>query len=156
MIELLMVIMLVAILGAVALPQFLDFRTEGKIAATQSLISSIRSGIKLQYSQQILRCGADNGVWPTLAALSANNVVGNGPCDASEVTNTAEARFIDQASIPANPMSAGGTVATISACAASTTPAEQCTNIGTGGGWCYDASSGNFWAATSVRSECEF
>ncbi|MEZ4814457.1 MAG: type II secretion system protein [Bdellovibrionota bacterium] len=152
MIELLMVIMLVAILGAVALPQFLDFRTEGKIAATQSLVSSIRSGIKLQYSQQILRCGGSNGAWPTLAAVSGNDITLGASCDSSEVTNTAETRFIDQASIPTNPMTTSGTV---TACTASTTPAEQCTNI-SGTGWCYDAASGNFWAASNVKSECAF
>ena len=66
MIELLMVILLVAVLGAVALPQFLDFRTEGRVAATQSLVNSIRSGIKLQYSQAILRCNGSSSSWPTL------------------------------------------------------------------------------------------
>ena len=156
MIELLMVIMLVAILGAVALPQFLDFRTEGRVAATQSLVSSIRSGIKLQYSQQILRCGAPSDAWPTLAALSANSILSGAYCDAAEVTNASEARFIDQAAIPANPLSAGAAVATVSACTASTTPAQQCANIGAGGGWCYNAASGNFWAATDTRSECAF
>ena len=65
MIELLMVILLVAILGAVALPQFLDFRTEGKVAAATQLGASIRTGIKLQYSQMILRCSSNNGSWPT-------------------------------------------------------------------------------------------
>jgi MSHA pilin protein MshA len=152
MIELLMVIMLVAILGAVALPQFLDFRTEGKVAAAQSIVSSIRSGIKLQYSQQILRCGGSNGAWPTLAAVSGNNIALGAFCTISTVTNASERRFIDQAEVPANPF---GT-STVAACT-NTTGATKCAAAAaTPGGWCYNASSGDFWANTDQRSECAF
>ena len=150
MIELLMVIMLVAILGAVALPQFLDFRTEGRVAATESLVSSIRSGIKLQYSQQILRCGGVNGTWPTLASLSANNITTSGSCTTSAVTNASERRFIDQASIPGNPFSGTSTVSDCSAWG------SQCSSATNSSGWCYNATTGAFWAATNFRSECAF
>ena len=165
MIELLMVIMLIAILGAVALPQFLDFRTEGKIAATQSTVSAIRSGIKLQYSQMILRCNGSAGVFPTLAALNANNITTGGgtagSCAASAVPS-GEERFIDQSSIPNNDMpgtSEGTKEATVYSCAAAGSPTSQCANIpasGSWGGWCYDESSGTFWARSDVRSECAF
>lgn len=154
MIELLMVIMLVAILGAVALPQFLDFRTEGKVAAAQSLVSSIRSGIKLQYSQQILRCGGANGTWPTLAAVRSNDITASGDCSTAEVSNSAERRFIDSAALPANPLSTGTSTqaSTVRDCAG----VAQCAGTAATGGWCYSSSTGNFWADTNVRSECEF
>jgi prepilin-type N-terminal cleavage/methylation domain-containing protein len=153
MIELLMVIMLVAILGAVALPQFLDFRTEGRVAATQSLVSSLRSGIKLQYSQQILRCSGVNGVWPTLDQVSNNDITeGDDPCTTSIITNESETRFLDQETIPANPFN-GSTV--VSACDATTAPCDDASTDSTYG-WCYHASSGAFWAATNTRSECTF
>ncbi len=154
MIELLMVIMLVAILGAVALPQFLDFRTEGRVAATQSLVSSMRSGIKLQYSQQILRCSGSNGSWPTLNQVSSNNIAFTpGPCTTSTVSTSSERRFIDQAAMPANPFNTLN--ATVQNCTA-TTAATRCAAATTTGGWCYDATTGDFWANSNNRSECAF
>ena len=159
MIELLMVILLVAILGAVALPQFLDFRTEGKVAATQSLVSAIKSGIKLQYSQQILRCSVPNGTWPTLAAVSTNDITEGRTtanataCDSTDSLTASEYRFIDQAAIAANPFSTVSTVADCSAC----TNQCSCSAVNnTTGGWCYNQTTGAFWAATNNRSECAF
>lgn len=57
-IELLMVMMLLAVLGATALPQFLDFRSEGRLAAARQIIQAVRVGIKLQQQEQqiVLRC----------------------------------------------------------------------------------------------------
>ena len=152
MIELLMVIMLVAILGAVALPQFLDFRTEGRVAATQSLVSAIRSGIKLQYSQQILRCSGASGTWPTISAVASNDITfGGGPCTAALVTTVAERRFVDQTSLPPNPFSSAAGVADCSS-----GWATQCTSASSSAGWCYNSNTGAFWAATNFRSECAF
>lgn len=163
MIELLMVIMLVAILGAVALPQFLDFRTEGKVAATQSLVSSIRSGIKLQYSQAILRCSATNGTWPTLAAITANNITSgtSAPCTTAQITSAAERRFIDQGTtLPVNPFATDTSVSVLSstgACASSTSPCTGLTNgTATTGDWCYEPATGSFWANSNMRSECAY
>jgi prepilin-type N-terminal cleavage/methylation domain-containing protein len=156
MIELLMVIMLVAILGAVALPQFLDFRTEGRVAATQSLVSSVRSGIKLQYSQQILRCSGANGSWPTLNQVSTNNITtGATPCTTALVANAAERRFIDQTAIPQNPFSSDTTV-TVADCAGQSQCQGLTLGTATAGDWCYIATSGEFWANTNMRSECAF
>ncbi|MEZ4814774.1 MAG: type II secretion system protein [Bdellovibrionota bacterium] len=56
MIELLMVIMLVAILGSVAITQYLDFRKEGKEAAAAQVAASLNTAIKLQFVQSTLRC----------------------------------------------------------------------------------------------------
>ena len=57
MVELLMVIIVVGVLAALALPQFLDFRREGKIAALRQSTAVIRTALKLQTQQAILRCG---------------------------------------------------------------------------------------------------
>ena len=149
MIELLMVILLVAILGAVALPQFLDFRTEGKVAAATQLASSVRSGIKLQYSQMILRCGATNGTWPSLASVSANSVISGSQCTSSQVTSP-EDKIVDSASFPQNPIS---NLATVTA----NTNNAGCTGISSGttnAGWFYNSSTGEFWAATNLGGEC--
>lgn len=58
MIELLIVTVLIAILGATAFPQFLDFRNEAKLAVLNSNLSAMRVGIQNQRQQAMLRCGA--------------------------------------------------------------------------------------------------
>ncbi len=57
MIELLMVIMIISILGAIAVPQFLDFRNEARAASVQTALSAIRVGIKNQRQLATLKCG---------------------------------------------------------------------------------------------------
>lgn len=157
MIELLMVIMLIAILGAVALPQFLDFRTEGKIAATQGVVSAVRSGIKLQYSQALLRCNGVGGVYPPLASVQANDITsGTGAlCTTAQVPTAGERRFIEGSAMPTNDMTSTPS-STVNDCADVSTPASQCAEASTAGGWCYSVTSGHFWAASDVRSECAF
>ncbi len=59
MIELLMTIAIIAILGATAIPQFLDFRNEAKAAYVQQALSTMRTAIKNQVNQARLKCGAD-------------------------------------------------------------------------------------------------
>src|SRR4051812_39048168 len=86
LIEMLMVIMLVAILSAVAIPQFVDFRTEARNGAVQSAVGALRSGIAIQYGQMILRCNSAPGTWPTLAQVVNNDITNGGaPCTAAMV-----------------------------------------------------------------------
>ncbi len=63
MIELLMVILLIAMLGAAALPQFLDFRNEAKVAVLQQNLYNIRVAYKNQLQQALLKCGAALPPW---------------------------------------------------------------------------------------------
>lgn len=51
-----MVVMIIAILGATALPQFLDFRKEAKSAVVREHLRTLRSGIKNQLLQIKLKC----------------------------------------------------------------------------------------------------
>jgi type II secretory pathway pseudopilin PulG len=60
MIELLMVIILVGLLSALAVPAFLDFRKEGKAAAVRSKLAALRMAVKNQTQQAQLRCGVGN------------------------------------------------------------------------------------------------
>lgn len=105
MIELLMVIMLVAILGAVALPQFLDFRNEGRIAAAQSILQSLKTGIKLQKANAKLRCDADFASTIPFDSFQANDITaGASPlCTTSQIPVSTERRFIDSNGFPKNP-----------------------------------------------------
>lgn len=60
MIELLLVIVLVGVLTAVAVPKFLDFRNEGKKAKVISNLNTYRLALKLAMTQAKLRCSANN------------------------------------------------------------------------------------------------
>lgn len=143
MIELLMVIMLVAILGAVALPQFLDFRREGKIAAINQITQSVNTGVKLQYMQSILKCNNTSKAFAPVDSLAANDITaGSSPlCTTSQIPVASERRFIDQAGFPANPR-------------------NNLTNVGPNGcsptthGWCYSNTSGLFYTASSKTDTC--
>lgn len=63
MIELLMVVMIISILGAVAIPQFLDFRNDAKAAVTRKNLEIIQVAIYNQLLQSKLRCGMGNGTY---------------------------------------------------------------------------------------------
>ena len=57
MVELLLVIALLAIVGAIALPSFLDLQNEAKAAAVRGTLGSLRAGLANQRQQVVLRCG---------------------------------------------------------------------------------------------------
>ncbi len=91
MIELLMVIMIVAILGATALPQFLDFRNEARAASVQQMLSTMRVGIKNQIQQTRLKCGFEGD--PTIARYAGASyymVLGDN-LEFNDITTTAGA-----------------------------------------------------------------
>jgi len=138
MIELLMVIMLVAILGAVALPQFLDFRQEGRVAAAQQLQASINTGLKLQLQQARLRCGLMDESYTPIDALRLNDVTaGAAPlCNTSQLPAAIDRRVVDSPTMPVNPFN-------------SLTTVGDCTSD-TYVGWCYSVGFGSVVASTST------
>ena len=173
-IEMVIVILLTSILAAVAIPQFIDYRSEAKNAKTQQFLGTIRVGIANQYAQQILRCGAQAGQWPKAASIQANDVTqGAGPCTTSgplgQIYVVPEVKFVADHQFPSNPW---GTVpaATVIDCQAAGVPAAcnrcnptGCNNAAFSGGWCYDSVTGDFWADSAnnrgtvgIDKECNF
>lgn len=68
MIELIMVIVIIGILAAVAIPRFISLQADAQDAACAANIGGIRSAISNFYARQALAGNADN--WPaTLASL---------------------------------------------------------------------------------------
>lgn len=181
-IEMIIVILLAAILAAIAIPQFIDYRKEAKDAKTNQFLGAIRVGIANQYAQQILRCGARAGDWSKAASIAANDVtVGAGaPCLGSTLANvTAEKKFVADATFPDNPWSnnlaasrsvtacvdAGGGNGIGGGC--TRCAAAGCNNAaGHTQGWCYNEYTGDFWAdsannflnggAANSGTECNF
>jgi prepilin-type N-terminal cleavage/methylation domain-containing protein len=176
LIELSMVILVVAILAAVAIPQFIDFRTEARNAATQNALSALRTGVANQTMAMQIRCGAPAGAFPTytsIAVAPAGDITdfsnyGAGLCSTSFPTvSAAEKEFIAGGVIPSNPWTKAGTTlsdgtiaanhitkcgtSSVNGCTPVAHPTLDCTGAGayaaaTVGGWCYDQSTGKIWA----------
>lgn len=136
MIELLMVIMLVSILGSVALPQYLDFRQEGKFTAAKQAASSFNVGIKLQLQQARLRCGITHSNYPPLDSIAANDITAGATpfCTTTQIPNSLERRFIASNQFPANPYNG---LTTVGDCVADAYV-----------GWCYSQLNGAMLAST--------
>jgi len=66
LIELVMVIVILGILSAVAIPKYVDMQDEARMAAAKGVIGTVRSAIAIQYANNALQ---GNAVFPTLAEL---------------------------------------------------------------------------------------
>ena len=129
LIELVTVIVILGILSAVALPVYLDYRTDAKAAACKGALGAIRAAIANYYARSATPSGGGTLGYPTATQLStAGTVLMDG--------------------MPDNPYDADGTANNI----VSSTSAKG-TVSGTSGGWCYNATTGQVWANTSTASE---
>ena len=126
LVELVVVIVVLGILAAVAIPKFFDFSGDAKEAACKGALGGVRSAVATYYAHSATDTGGGTAKWPTLAELTATGTV------------------MEQA-IPENPYSTG---AAKNAVVAGTTKGTPVT-AGTTGGWCYKASTGEFWADTA-------
>ncbi len=134
LVELVIVIVVLGILAAVAIPAFLDFTTDAKEAACKGSLGGVRSAVSSFYAYSATPSGGGTATWPTLAELTTEGTVMEGI-------------------IPDNPYSTSATKNDVIAGVTKGTPVT----IGTTGGWCYLASSGEFWADTaSGASEAGF
>jgi len=134
LVELVIVIVVLGLLAAVAVPKFFDFTTDAKEAACKGALGGVRSAISNFHAYSVTPSGGGTPSWPTLAELTTVGTV-------------------MQQEIPDNPYS---TSATQNAVVAGTTKGTPETS-GTTGGWCYNASTGEFWADTaSGAGEADF
>lgn len=68
LIELVMVIVILGILSAVAIPKYVDMQDEARSATAKGVIGTIRSALAIQYANNAL---SGNAVHPSLAELQA-------------------------------------------------------------------------------------
>ncbi len=79
LIELLIVIIILGILAAVAVPYYLNLQKEAKLAVTKGKLSAIRAGVELAHAK-IMASGLNTGPqgtnpdWPTLAEMQFNEL----------------------------------------------------------------------------------
>jgi prepilin-type N-terminal cleavage/methylation domain-containing protein len=79
LIELILVIVIIGLLAAVAVPKFMDLQNEAKIAAVKGQLGSIREGIHIAHGKILasgINTGAvgDNPDWPTLDEINRNRL----------------------------------------------------------------------------------
>lgn len=150
LIELVMVILLLAILAAIAIPNFIDFRTDAKNGATQGAIGALRAALVIATASIQLK--EDPTVptpkYPTIDEMQANAFNGSHPV----LSGTA---IMDPANgVPKNPWTI------------STLPVVHHNSIincnvtkslidSTSGfdhrGWCYRETSGEVWANSALN-----
>ena len=127
LIELVIIIIILGILAAVAIPKYQDLSSEARDAAARSALGSMRSGIIIYYANEAVQTGT--AIWPNLDSLAAVGVV------------------MEQ-SIPKNPYQADA-----NAPDSIVTGVTKGVIVGTRGGWAYKASTGELWLNTSGAGE---
>jgi|GEM_PF-803042 len=150
LIELLMVILVIGILAAIGITQFVDFAKDSRNSALKANLQVLRRGISAQNGMMRIRCGVQSASFPPLANVQANDISnGDTPCLASVVT-TPDNSFVS-GGLPENPWSANPGSANASAVydgtsGYSATPSSRDTCDSGYDGWCYDEATGTIWA----------
>ncbi len=127
LIELVIIIVVLGILAAVAIPKYQDISNEAKAAAAKGSLASLRSGISIYYANAAVKTGS--ATWP--------------PIDSMRTIGT-----VMMQALPANPyQSANNAPDSI------VTGVTKGTIVGTRGGWAYKPSTGEIWPNTSVAGE---
>lgn len=127
LIELVIIIVVLGILAAVAIPRYQDITAEAKEASGRAALGALRSGITIFYANKAVTTGT--ATWPTLAQLAAVDTV------------------MAQA-IPKNPFQAD-----TNAPDSLVTGVTKGVVVGTRGGWAYKASTGEIWPNSNISGE---
>ncbi len=130
LIELVIIIVVLGILAAVAIPKYQDMSAQAKDAACRGALGALRSGITIYYANQAVTTGT--AAWPSLAQLGTVGTV------------------MAQA-IPKNPYQTS-----TNAPDSIVTGVTKGTIVGARGGWAYLASTGEIWPNTNAAGENSF
>ena len=127
LIELVIIIVVLGILAAVAIPKYQDISGEAREASCRASLGSLRSGITIYYANQAVRTGTAD--WPELDSLVSYDVV---------MANA----------IPPNPYQAEANAAD-----SIVSGVTKGVVVGTRGGWAYNETTGEIWPNTSIVGE---
>ena len=129
LIELVIIIVVLGILAAVAIPKYQDISAEAREAACRGALGALRSGVTIFYANQAVQTGT--ATWPTLAELeTAGNVMAHG--------------------IPKNPFQADANAP--DSIVTGVTKGDL-VNGGARGGWAYLPATGEIWPNTNNIGE---
>ena len=138
LIELIIVMVILGIMAALAIPKFFSMSEDAKYSAVQGGVGGVRSAIANYYAKEAARTGT--GTYPTLAQVW---------------DNTAKTSAVLDGVMPDNPYCDGvdgDTCNTDKKKLVASTVARGtagCAAIAdTTAAWCYNATTGEFWAGT--------
>ena len=148
LVELVIVVTILAILAAAALPAFQNLQQRARVSACHGALGGVRSGIAIYRANEI-SLGRSDGVTGTRGYPSLAFVNETGPDTGSQIMSNGD--------LPKNPF-AGlyGISAANEDLAASTGLAPPTTDALTDAGWLYRQVTGQFWANTEVAGENTF
>lgn len=125
LIELVIIIVVLGIIAAIAVPRYLDITSEAKESSCKASLGAFRSAISIWYAREAAR--GNTPTYPPIDSLRTINVV------------------MDRA-IPENPYQLNAPDSVV-------TGVTRGTTVGSRGGWAYNASTGDIWPNTSGVGE---
>jgi MSHA pilin protein MshA len=152
LIELVMVILLLAILSAIAIPNFIDFRTDAKNAATYGALGALRSAVAISMASiQVKEDPTQTSPkYPTLMEMYQNQF------DASHPNLSATAIMDPSVSMPSNPWTVSTATITLRNTVLDCLQTKSIILSGAGSiaqrGWCYRQTSGEIWANSDANN----
>lgn len=149
-----MVILLLAILAAVAIPNFQDFRTESRDAAVQASLGGVRAAIAVARATIALKEDTGVPLYPTFVEMQLNAYNGSHPI--MNALASQNKKIMDgSAGFPVNAWSLItiplNQQASVFDCSYTAKPNVRSTGGQLNFGWCYNHTSGEFWS-NSVRN----
>jgi len=156
LIELVMVILLLSILAAVAIPNFQDMRTDARNAAVKAALGGARSAVAIARATIALKEDVSAPAYPTVLELQGNIYLGSHPV-LSAIATTSAKRLMDGGSgMPGNPWSLTtiplAQQASVFDCASLAKSIVRSLAGQTDFGWCYNQTTGEFWANSDRNS----
>jgi prepilin-type N-terminal cleavage/methylation domain-containing protein len=127
LIELVIIIVILGILAAVAIPKYQNVATEAREASARAALGGLRSGIAIWYANQAVSTGVAD--WPAIDSLRTSGKV-------------------MEHALPPNPYQADA-----NAPDSIVTGVTKGVTVGSRGGWAYNPSSGEIWPNTSETGE---
>jgi len=131
LIELVIIIVVLGILAAVAIPKYQDITSEAKESSCRAALGNLRSGIAIYYANQAVKTGT--GSWPPIDSLRKPGVV-------------------MMHSIPENPYQIDKRVPD----SIVFTKKKKGKKQGNKGGWVYNETTGEIWTNTREVGENEW
>jgi len=126
LVELIIVMIVLGIMAALAIPKFFNMSEDAKYSAVQGALGGVRSAVANYYAKEAARNGT--GTYPTLAMMTDGSTVLDGKIPDNPYGTANPKNTVTPATSAINTLGCG------------TTPA--------GTAWCYNATTGQFWAAT--------